>query len=79
MLIADTIVTKWTCAESGIQETGDAYHKLTDHLDPAWIAEWTKQESIAMRNRGDDLKIYRVVLETGISEFHNSLPECVAN
>ena len=52
---------------------GGAYQDLTDRLDPAWISEWTKQEAVAMRNRGDDLKIYRVALESGMPMFEMDL------
>jgi hypothetical protein len=63
--IADTIATKWARADAGVKKTGDAYQQLTDRLETAWIDDWTKQEAIGMRNRGDDLKIYQVALENG--------------
>jgi len=67
--IADSLATKWARAEAGIQETGDSYRQLTDRLDTAWIDDWTNQETIAMRNRGDDLRIYQVALDSGRSEL----------
>ena len=67
MLIAETIATKWTRAEKAIKETEATYRELTSCLDSAWIDEWTQLENIAMQNRGDDLKIYQVSLERGIS------------
>lgn len=60
MFLADTIVTKWKRAQDGIKETETAYEDLTDRLDKAWIDKWTRQERIAMENRGEDLKIYMV-------------------
>lgn len=63
MFLADTIVTKWKRAQDGIKETETAYEDLTDRLDKAWIDKWTRQERIAMENRGEDLKIYMVTSE----------------
>ena len=63
MFLADMIVTKWKRAQDGIKETETAYEDLTDHLDKAWIDKWTRQERIAMENRGEDLKIYMVASE----------------
>lgn len=63
MFLADTIVTKWKRAQDGIKETETAYEDLTDRLDKAWIDKWTRQEQIAMENRGEDLKIYMVASE----------------
>lgn len=63
MFLADTIVTKWKRAQDGIKETETAYEDLTDRLDKAWIDKWTRQERIAMENRGEDLKIYMVASE----------------
>ena len=57
------IVTKWKRAQDGIKETETAYEDLTDRLDKAWIDKWTRQERIAMENRGEDLKIYMVASE----------------
>jgi hypothetical protein len=36
---------------------------LTECLDAALVQEWTKQERIAMEQRGDHLKIYEVASE----------------
>ena len=66
LYLADTLVEKWNRALAGSAETGAAYHELTDCLDQTWIDEWTQQEEIAMRNRGDDLRIYEVACEKGI-------------
>ena len=63
MFLADTIVTKWKRTQDGIKETETAYEDLTDRLDKAWIDKWTRQERIAMENRGEDLKIYMVASE----------------
>jgi hypothetical protein len=63
VFLADTIVTKWKRAQDGIKETETAYEDLTDRLDKAWIDKWTRQERIAMENRGEDLKIYMVASE----------------
>lgn len=63
MFLADTIVTKWKRAQDGIKETETAYEDLTNRLDKAWIDKWTRQERIAMENRGEDLKIYMVASE----------------
>jgi hypothetical protein len=43
-----------------VAETGAAYQELTARLDTNWIDEWMKQESNAMRNRGEALQIYNV-------------------
>jgi hypothetical protein len=69
MRTADTLATKWARAETGVKETGDSYLQLTERLDVAWIDDWTKQETIAMQNRGDDLKIYQVTLNSGKTKF----------
>ena len=39
--VVDTILTKWTRADIGATETGEAYRDLTDQLDLAWISEST--------------------------------------
>ena len=67
--LADTIATKWTRAQDGIKETGLTYQELTERLDKAWIEEWTRQERVAMRNRGEDLKIYVIASENGRVSF----------
>ena len=63
MDVADTIRKKWTRAQNGIQETQTTYEELTNRLDKSWIEKWTKQERIAMQNRGENLKIYAVSSE----------------
>jgi hypothetical protein len=68
-VLADTIATKWRRAQDGIKETGPAYEELTDRLDKAWIEDWTRQERVAMKNRGEDLKIYAVASETSKLAF----------
>lgn len=68
-VLADTIATKWRRAQDGIKETGPAYEELTDRLDKAWIEDWTRQERVAMKNRGEDLKIYAVASETSKVAF----------
>ena len=68
--LADTIATKWRRAQDGIKETGLTYKELTDRLDKAWIEEWTRQEQVAMQNRGEDLKIYMVASELSKVAFH---------
>lgn len=65
MSLAGTISTKWTRAQIGVQETGDLYRELTDCLDTNWIEEWTRQEMIVMRDRGDALKIFEVAAKKG--------------
>ena len=63
--LADTIATKWKRAQDGTRETGSTYRELTERLDKAWIEEWTRQERVAMKNRGEALKIYMVASEKG--------------
>ena len=65
MSLAGTISTKWTRAQIGVQETGDSYRELTDRLDTNWIEEWTRQETIVMRDHGDALKIFEVAAKKG--------------
>jgi hypothetical protein len=67
--LADTIATKWTRAKDGVKETRSAYQELTERLDKAWIEEWTRQERVAMLNRGEALKIYMVASEKGEAQF----------
>jgi hypothetical protein len=40
-----------------------AFEQLTNCLDASLVQEWTRQERVAMENRGDDLKIYEVASE----------------
>jgi hypothetical protein len=60
---ADSLCGKWTRAKQGVFDTKPAFEQLTDCLDPTWIQEWTRQERVAMENRGEDLKVYDVASE----------------
>jgi Kyakuja-Dileera-Zisupton transposase len=60
LLPADALCGKWTRAKKGVSETKPAFEQLTECLDAALVQEWTKQERIAMEQRGDHLKIYEV-------------------
>ena len=73
MVLAETTAAKWTRAQDGIKETKTAYRELTDRLDTAWIEEWTRQEQIAMQDRGEALKIFMVASETCEGSFFDSL------
>ena len=73
IILAETIATKWTRAQDGIKETQTAYWELTERLNTAWIEEWTRQEQIAMQDRGEALKIYMVASETHEESFYGSL------
>ena len=46
--------------KDGVSTTKLAFEQLTDCLDATLIAEWTKQERVAMEKRGDDLNIFTV-------------------
>ena len=52
----------------GIKETKVALDELTTskRLKQEWIADWTKQEEKAMKERGESLNIYDVSLEKGL-------------
>ena len=63
LFLADTIVSKWTRAQEGIQETETIYEELTNCLNKSWIEKWTRSEQKAMDNRGEDLQIYVVASE----------------
>jgi len=60
---ADSLCGKWTRAKQGVCDTKPAFEQLTDCLDASWVQEWTKQERVAMENRGEDLKIYDIASE----------------
>ena len=59
----ESLCGKWTRAKKGVSDTKPAFEQLTDCLDPSLVQEWTRQECVAMENRGDDLKIYDVISE----------------
>ena len=47
-----------------------AFRDLSEGLDKAWIAEWTRQEEKAMSERGAAMEIYDVAINEG-----NELPD----
>jgi len=47
-----------------------AFRDLSEGLDKAWIAEWTRQEEKAMSERGAVMEIYDVAINEG-----NELPD----
>jgi hypothetical protein len=59
-VLADSLCAKLTRAKDGVAETQPAFEQLTDCLDPSLIREWTRQEQVAMEQRGDNLTIYDV-------------------
>jgi hypothetical protein len=61
-------VKKWKAAEVGVKATKDALEELTssNRLKKEWIADWTKQEEKAMKERGDSLNIYDVSVGKGL-------------
>jgi hypothetical protein len=60
---ADSLCEKWTRATKGLSEMRPTFEQLSDSLDPSLVQEWTAQERIAMKERGDHLNIYQVKLE----------------
>ena len=44
----------------GLKETRTAYEQLCEALDPGEISQWQIDEASAMRNRGEELKIFEV-------------------
>ena len=58
--IADSLSAKWIRAKDGVADTQPAFEQLTNCLDPSLIEEWTRQEQVAMDDRGDHLAIYDV-------------------
>ena len=60
---ADSLCGKWIRAKEGVSETKPAFEQLSDCLETSLVAEWTKQERVAMEKRGDHLKIYDVASE----------------
>jgi len=60
LLPADALCGKWTRAKKGVSETKPAFEQLTECLDVALVQEWTKQECIAMEQRGDHLKFMKL-------------------
>ena len=60
---ANSLCGKWSRAKQGVSDTKPAFEQLANCLDPSLVQEWTRQERVAMENRGDNLKIYDVVSE----------------
>ena len=60
---ADSLCGKWIRAKEGVSEMKPAFEQLSDCLETSLVAEWTKQERVAMEKRGDYLKIYDVASE----------------
>lgn len=54
-------------ADTESQLMSSALAELTERLDPTWLAEWTRQEEVAMEKRGEALKIYEVMQEKALS------------
>ncbi|KIM73065.1 hypothetical protein PILCRDRAFT_15550 [Piloderma croceum F 1598] len=75
--MVDSLCGKWTRAKQGVSNTKPAFKQLTNCVDPSLVLEWTRQERVAMENRGDDLKIYDVVSEKlpTLAEIHLKLAE----
>lgn len=65
----DSLCRKWTQAKQVVSEIKPTFEQLTNCLDSSLVQEWTRQESIAMENHGDDLKIYEVTSEK-CRKFH---------
>ncbi len=53
-------------ARQGLSETQAAFVGLTESLSEENIQEWKRQEEVALRWRGDALKIYEVQQEKGL-------------
>jgi len=58
-----------TRAEEGVADTQPAFEQLSDWLDPSLVQEWTRQERVAMEERGDALHIYDVKSNKGGNSF----------
>lgn len=57
-----------------MEKTELAFRDLSEGLDKAWIAEWTRQEEKAMSERGAAMEIYDVAINEG-----NELPDTLLN
>lgn len=66
MLVADSLCKKLSRAKLGMADTGPAFEDLSERLEPALIQEWTAQESVAMEERGENLRIYNVKSTEGM-------------
>jgi hypothetical protein len=53
-------------ARQGLSETQAAFEGLTESLSEENIQEWKREEEVALRWRGDALKIYEVRQEKGL-------------
>jgi hypothetical protein len=60
LVLAHSLSAKWIRARDGVAETQPAFEQLTSCLDPSLIQEWTRQERLAMKQRGDHLTIYNI-------------------
>ena len=56
-------------ARNGVADTQPAFEQLSDRLDLSLVEEWTRQERVAMEERGDALHIYDVKSNKG-GEFY---------
>jgi hypothetical protein len=68
-----SIVKKYRKAVNGIAQTKAAFVETSARLDPMWIEDWTAQETIAMKDRGDALRIYDVSVGKGVCAKFASL------
>ena len=59
-LQADSLCKKWTLAQAGELETKQVFEQLSQSIDEQSLWEWSRQERVAMEQRGDHLKIYEI-------------------
>ena len=67
-----------------MEKTETAFQQLSSNIDHGWIAEWSRQETQAILERGKAMEIYDVALTKGAlfignipttSEDRNDNPE----
>ena len=59
-LQVNSLCKKWTLAQAGVLETKQVFEQLSRSIDEQSLQEWSRQEHVAMEQRGDHLKIYEI-------------------
>ena len=62
-LQVNSLCKKWTLAQAGVLETKQVFKQLSRSIDEQSLREWSRQECVAMEQRGNHLKIYEIAAE----------------
>ena len=63
---------KFKVATEGLQHTRIAFDDLNSDIQPEIREEWMNSEQIALKSRGEHLKIYDINLEKGRFPMHHN-------